>query len=357
MPFELVSRGARRAYEEWKLSNPGNNIASLLFPTVDEDTNAAFLLDTFVSSPYGVAYREPGSQSVVRAFEQGSGQLITPPTASEKTAIGQELKDLIISGGEPTEAFMTRFNRIVSRIQGIHTEGHNMTKFKQAIDVMRTGKFEANGVAGKDLDLDIDYNRDAANSLTYDFTDTGATFSEALKNLEVQANKQGTPKSNRVMIIGNSWANAMLEDEHMQKYMQNNPSNNLIASNMMPALLQNTQGLTVLTQYRAPNMLAPVYICTYDPDTQYVAYKGATPAPWIPDTEAIFFSLADKRYSINRGIDAFDGNGKVVRVTGDIVIDTFSNPDPIEEYLRSQSRHAFVPANINHTFKSTGTFA
>ena len=357
MGYETLSRSAKLNYEEYKLLNPGKGIDEFLFPTPDNTENASILLDRYISSPYGVAYREPGSKSVIRQFVNGSGMLVSPPVVSEATPIDSETKDLVLSGAEPTESYMAKVDRLVSRIRAQHTEAHNMTRFKQAIDVIRTGVFSAKGVGGKDLGLDITYTRDAGNSLTYDFTATGATMFAALKTVEVQARAQGTPLANFVAIVGSDWADKFMTDTGVQAYMQNNNNNSLLEANMMPAQLQNVDGLTVLARVRPVGMIMPVWVCTYQPATQYVAYKGATAAPWIPSTEAIFFSLADTRYRVNCGVDVLDDNGKAMRVVGDVVFDTFTDNDPVEEYFRSQRRNTYVPANANHTFKCVGTFS
>ena len=357
MGYETLSRSAKLNYEEWKLLNPGKSIDELLFPTKEETENASILLDRYTSAPYGVAYKEPGSGSIVRQFVNGSGMLVQPPVASEKTPVDSETKDMVISGGEATEAYMTRLNRLTGRIVNQHTEAHNMTRYKQAIDVIRTGNFYAKGETGKDLGLDIAYSRDAANSLTYDFTAAGATMFAALKAVETQAKKQGTPSSNFVAILGANWAEQFATDSAVNTYLQNNSNNALLTSNMTPPQLQGVYGLSLLAMIRPIGMTTTIWVCTYQPDTQYVAYKGATAAPWIPDNEAIFFSLADKRYSVNCGVDVLDDNGKSMRVVGDIAFDTFTSQDPVEDYFRSQRRGVYVPANINHTFKSTGTFS
>lgn len=357
MGFEIISRSAKLSYEEYKLLQEGKSITEMLFPSVEPTENAAVLLDTYTSSPYGAAYVEPGSKSIVRTVENGSGTLISPPVASEKTPIDSATKDLAFSGAEVTESYMTRLTRIMDRTMKQHVEAHNMTKYKQALDVIRTGEFVANGVGGKDLGLSITFSRDAANSMTYDTTATGATAFAALKKIETQARAQGTPVSNFVVLCGSDWLDYIATDKGVIEYMQANPSASLINASMVPPKLQGVYGLTVHMMLRPLGMLAPVYICSYQPDTEYIAYEGATAAPWIPATEAVAFSLSDKRYTVQCGVDVLDGNGKAVRTVGDVVFDTFTENDPVADYIRSQRREIFVPANINHTFRLTGTFA
>jgi len=76
----------------------------------------------------------------------------------------------------------------------------------------------------------------------------------------------------------------------------------------------------------------------------------------MPALECVALSLVDKTFSIKRGVDAFDDTGKVMRLVGDLVVDSYSENDPITTFIRSQTRHIYVYGNIDHTVKSTGTF-
>jgi len=120
---------------------------------------------------------------------------------------------------------------------------------------------------------------------------------------------------------------------------------------------KGVEGLFVVGQIKPAGTVAPLWILSYSPNTPYVSKQGGTPEDWIPTTEALAFSLSDKTYRINRGIDAKNDSGKVVRAVGDLVVDSFSTDDPIITFIRSQTRHMYVYANINHTCVSTGTFA
>jgi len=102
-------------------------------------------------------------------------------------------------------------------------------------------------------------------------------------------------------------------------------------------------------------MIAPLWVCGYAPPVAYVSDLGETAAPYIGVNDAVFFSLTDQRFKVNRGVNIIDGNGARAREVGDLVVDRFTDNDPVTEYLRSQSRHVFVPGNINHTVKTTGS--
>jgi hypothetical protein len=353
--LEVLTRSAKRSYEERKITSQ-KGIDTLLFPVPDIDISSSFLLDTYISNPYAVAYVDPSNQSVVREFKNGSGQLVTPPIAKAKTPIDESLRDQITSGQEATASQVMQTASKVDRIIGDHLEGHAMTKWYQALNVVRTGIFTALGKGGTDLGLNITYTRIAGNTLTYDFTATGATMAEALKEPQDQLRSQNTPMSRNICIMGQSWLTNFSTDTNILELRKANTENVIVSSQMEAPELLGVQGLVIHSILRDPAMVAPMWICSFAPGSQYVPYEGATPEDWIADTEAIFFSLDDRRYTVDRGIDAFNGAGQTVRVAGGIVADSFNTDDPITEIIRTQTRHAFVPGNINHTAKSTGTF-
>lgn len=357
MGIEILTRGAKRAYDEFLLQETQRGIDKLLFPTDDVDTSSGFLLDRLIHTPYGVVYRDKDNQSHVLPYTPGSGTLYDIPISSEKTPIDEELSDAVISGVEANSSWSTHQAKLLADIVKIHIASHNMTKWKQALDVLRTGIFYANGIGGNDINLGIDYQRAAGNSLTYDFTAGGATVDAAFLEIQDKLIDNNTPLDNIVVIMGKSWLNEFAGDSQTQNNAQNNRVNEVLTMQMMPPELRNTKGLKVVAIYRAPSMVTPFILCSYQPGTQYVAYSGATAAAWVPDNECFAFSLDDTRYNVKRGVKVKTETGRVERVAGEIVFDTYSENDPITEFLRSKTRHLFVPANINHTVKSTGTFS
>ena len=110
-------------------------------------------------------------------------------------------------------------------------------------------------------------------------------------------------------------------------------------------------------KYAVPGTLASITFLGFSPQDNFVAYKGATAEAFFPSDEALLFSAGDKRYRVFGGIDALNDAKRPVRVVGsEIVFDSFFDPDPVTELIRSQTRIAFVPANINHVARSVGTF-
>ncbi len=355
MAKDLVTRTASRLYEERHL-DVGPGVDSLLFSTEDMDLSAAFRLDRYISSPYGISYRNSDNQSIIRHFAPGTTELITVPRASEKTPIDEDLEDAVAVGMEPTSSQASNIAKNVDQIIGDHVEGHNMTKWKQALDVVRTGVFPAKGDDGADLGFDYDHSRDGANDLTYDFTAGGATMNEALVNISNRLDATGTPKSNRAVIMGSTWLSEWGSDTGIIEIMKANTVNQILAQDMFEKKFGNITGLYVVAQYKPVGALAPLWILSFEPGTSYVAYSGASAAPFMPATELAAFSLDDRTYNIKRGVMALNDSGNKERRVGDLVVDSFTNDDPVTTFVRSQTRHIYVYGNIDHTLKSTGTF-
>jgi hypothetical protein len=358
MYIETLARPMRRSYEEFFLTSTQRQLHQLLFPIVDEDEAETFLLDRYIQDPYGVSYREWDSQSVIRQYSSGEGTIYKVPHSSEKTPIPESLRGIVAAGLEPTAPITEHTIRIVNAIVSDHVTGHRITKNKQALDVIREGVFYANSVEGKDINVGVDFNRAGTNSITYDFTQVGANMSAALKAMVdvIHITNKG-PVSNIVFILGSSWLQKFSTDTNISAYLQANIANTLLMQNLTPTTLENVEGLYLLSTFRAPQMLAPVFICSYDPGILYKAYRGATLAPWIPDNEAIAFPLNAKRYSVYRGMDVIDETGAIKRLTGEVLFDAYTERDPVVQFTRSHTRHIFVPGNINLTVKSTGTFS
>ncbi len=355
MAKDLFTRTASRLYEERHLIE-GVGIETLLFSMSDEDLAANFRMDRYISNPYGISYRNPTNQSIIRHFAPGTTELVTVPRASEKTPIDEELRDAVAVGMEPTDSQAMQMAKNVDQIVGDHIEGHNMTKWKQAIDVVRTGIFNAKGDKGADLDLDYDMGRSGSNALTYDFTAGGATMNEALVNVQNRLDATGTPKANRFAIMGATWLAEWGADTGIIEIMKANSVNQLLAQERFEREFGSVNGLWVVAHFRPVGSTSPLWILSYEPGTPYVAYKGASDAPFVPVLELLAGSLNDKTWNIKRGVDAYNDSKRVIRAVGDLVVDSFSSDDPITQFIRSQTRHIYVYGNIDHTLKSTGTF-
>lgn len=353
MAVETLLRTGRELYEQKYLMG-SRQLFHTLFRQEDMGDGTTFLLDEFIDVPYAVAYRDENNQAHVRNYIPGSGTLLTPPRASEKTPIDEKLRDEAVEGVEATAGFATAQMRKVDKILGIHSSAHNMTKNKQAMDVLRTGTFLAKGIDAADIGKDEDYSRDAGNDITADFS--AVSIDDALTAAMEVLNDQSCPRMGRFAILGKSWQAELENDSTVLTKMQANTANVLIRQNMNPPDWQGTEGLEWLGEYRPSGSSNAIQLFSYNPGVQYKASEGATAAPWIPDDEAVFGSFNSPTWRVYRGMDVVsdDGNG-IERVSGELVFDTFISKEPVAEFYRSNTRHMFVYGNINHTVRSTGS--
>jgi len=337
---------------------PGNiGIDDFLFPVKDADADSSnFALDSLVKEIHGVVFRKRGEQSVVRPYEPGVGNIYEVPRISEKTPIDEKLRDAVIAGGEDTEALSSRQARLLAQIITQHTVAYATTRWKLALDVMRTGKFSPYGLDGHDIGLEIDFNRDGTLDDLYDFTATGANINAALKNLYTAYRALNGAGDELCVIMGDDYAEAFETNDDVIEYRKANDSNLLILSNLIPETFNRTQGLRLLSRYRVPGVVDPMYILMYKPQGRFVQYAGASAQDFMPSDEMIMFSLNSTRYKVQRGVDVLGMDGRSTRAVGDVVFDEYTDKDPIVTYIRSQARYAFIPAMVNHTARQTGIF-
>jgi len=348
---DIVLRTAKELYEKRAFDAGKKQLWEFLFPNENTDTSAGFSLDKLIHNAYGIRYTV--GQSAVRAYQPGTSTVIVPPRASEKTPLTGDLLDAVVRGSEAVESFDANKTQLVANVVGDHYDAFTMTKNYQALQVMGTGIFEAKGEAGADLDLSINYGRAAGNSLTFDFTDGDPTFSQSINEAMQKLIDNGAAQI--MAIAGKNWRAKWSGDADVLQYMKANAVNQIVTQQMIEEI-NGVEGLYALGQFRAPDLAVPVMLAQYQPGTQYVAYEGADAAPFVADDEIIFFGMGAPRYSVNRRIDTIV-DGELSYDAGPLVVDRFPETDPAGEFLRTQSRHAFVPADVNQTVKVTGTFA
>ena len=354
--LELVLRTIKKYYEkiDGQLTAGKVGLDKFLFNTDDMDLSAQFALDKMIVNPHGVSFRKPGEQSHVRKFDNGTGHVYEVPHISEKTPITESDRDEIVAGLEAASSQAQNAALRINKIITVHTAAHYMTRLKYAIDTLRTGKFTPLGMGGNDIGLEIDLAQDAGNDITYDFTKSGAKINTALAEMFEVYRSQGGNMSDVVVVMGTSWYNNFFQDDDVSQWMGANTSNMLLEQSMRPTNFNNVDGLYRVATYR-PGTVAAMDICQISLGNKFVPYLGGTAVDFFPATEAIMFSASAPRYRVFRGVDAVD-MGRVQRAVGEIVFDSFIDNDPVQEYIRTQTRVALIPANINQVVRSTGTF-
>ncbi len=357
--FSIYSTGVQKKfYERTKLTDAGKKqLWQFLFPENDTDEASDFVLDQLIPNIYGVSYRTRDMQSAIREYQAGKGTVITPPRASEKTPITEKLRDAVVAGLDGNASAIEQASRLMDNIAKQHISAFNMTKNRQALDVFVNGEFFARGTSGDDLDLDIDFGRSSSVEKTYDFTAVGATFSEAVGEVQSALISAGASVSNMWGILGSDWRGKYAADTALREWQKANQATMLYDMQNIPEEFKNVEGLTLLGRAHIEDLVQPVWLFDYNPGALYRDSKSDAGEPFIASTKAIFGSLGDVRYSVQRGVDALDASEKAVRVVGEIVFDSFTQKDPVGTFVRGQSRHCFVPGDINTTAVSVGTFS
>lgn len=357
--MDIFTRTVKRLYEKLynQMSNGQRGIDSFLFGVDDFSTSANFALDQYIKKPHGVTFKKRGEETAIMPYSPGTGQVYEASEAGAFTPISAKLRDSVIAGKEATASFQENEIKLIEDILKMHTISHNTTRWKIALDTIRTGKFSPYGLKGEDIGLEIDFGRDASLEKTYDFTAVGAKITKALGELyDAYVAKNGA-RSNIVMILGKNWLSAFESDSDVQKQITANQSNILLEQNMMPPELNNTYGLYSVSRFRIPGRVSPVWICAYEPEGLFQAYSGASEIEYMPSDEAVIFSLGSSRFRAFRGVDVMNDNNQVIRAVGEIVFDSYTTPNPAGTFLRSNTRFAFIPGDVNNTARSTGTFA
>lgn len=356
---ERFSRGMKKLYEIYfDLQTGGKrDISDFLFNTKDEDLSANFALDELIYEPYAIAFRKPGEQSQTIPYNPGVGNVYEVPHTSAKTPIDERLRDAVIAGNEAVASYASNNSRLLQQILKQHGVNHKVTRNKLALDTIRTGIYSPKGLQGEDIGLEIDQGRDASLSIAYNFTAAGATMAKAVKAMYEAGRAKNMSMGNLVIIMGRKWQNQFGSDTGVLAFLDANSSNTLLIQNLNIENVENVYGLYKLAVYKPAATIAPMIISAYEPDKDFLQYKTATAEEFVPEEEAIMFSMNSTRYSVNRGVDVLNDAKQAVRAVGDVVYDSFTSEDPVTEYLRSQGRYAFIQADINTVVRSRGTFA
>jgi len=356
--LERFTRGMKVFYEKAfnTLVGGKKGIDEFLYPSVDSDLSANFAYDDLIFTPHSIAFRRAGGQSQVMPYTPGVGRVLEIPIASVKTPVDERLRDAVIAGGEATESFASNNGRLMTQILKQHGVSWNVTKWKLALEQLRTGVYSPLGLGGQDIGLSYDQSRSATLATTYNFTTSGATMDLALKQMFNAGRAQNLPAGNLILLLGKKWLNEFETDSVVQAKREANVANELLQQQMNPSELNNVFGLYRVGMYRPAGVLAPMIVCTYDVDTSFYQYKGATAEDFLDENEAILFSTDSTRWTVNRGMDILNDSRQITRVVGDVVYDDFTESDPAQYNIRSQIRKAYFQADPNTVVRCRGTF-
>ena len=312
-----------------------HGIDKILFPIVDIDTSDKVVIDKYRRSSYAISYPGTDNENHIRQYDINLPDIEVPLVAA---------KTKINDANDSQKQYIRRD----------HVDGHRLMRWKQALDVIFDGVFYARGPGGVDLKMDIDFERDSENKFTHTIG-TNLSVADALTQMQKKLKEQGASLGNMIVIMGRKYLSRFFDNPEIHKYRASIVANYLLRQERLPKRLVNQEsGLVVHEVFYAPEMSTPLYICSYSPGVPYKTPGCVAATPWIADNKAAMLSLDSPRYSIQRGVNALTENGKTSTLTGDIVFDSFV--DKTVRYMRSQSRHMFIPGNVNHIAVSTGTF-
>ncbi len=358
MALSVLVQAAKRYWEDQLAARDGKQIDEILFPILDESPAATVQIDTYVGQGFAMSYTKIGEPAHVVPYTPGVGYEYEVLRMKRKTPCDETLADAVIAGVEPkapqAQHAMQVMKNIVGGPKGF-LAANKMARMKMALDVFLEGKMVNYDEDGNSQE--IDFSRDGSLTLTYDFTGINATFDESIKNAYDAGQAFGIPQGNLAVILGETWLTQFQTDAAVLEKRKTTDVMSHIQENMQPPELQGVEGLYVMGKYRVDGMAFPVWILAYNPSWQYVAYKGAAAAPFIPATKMIMFNLGADGYRFNRGVEVLNDKGAIVRAVGDMVIDSFVDADPPQNWLRATSRPFYLLPNINHTSVTTGTFS
>ncbi len=352
MSIQILTETAKLYYED--MAFKGKQIDEVLFPSLDNSRNTTVKIDTYTGNPFALRALTKGQEAHVREYEPGDGYEFEPPVFKEKTPIDEHLRDSAVAGVDPKSGAADHVRQAVHHIvegpKGFLAAAR-MTRVKAALDVFLTGKFTAYN--GDETVKEIDFERDSSLTLTANFS--SVTMDAALKAMYDALTPFGIPRGNLAVLMGSDWfADWTADADVKEKRNYTNPES-MIEEKLIPDLLKGAEGLRVAARYSITGVPVPVWILTYEPNWPYLATKDGSTAPFMPVDKAVMFNLGGPGYRCNRGVDVTSPSKQIVREVGDLVIDSFIDNDPPVEWLRSNARFMYLPANINHTCVSTGS--
>ena len=338
----------------------GKQIDEVFFPELDESTGTTITVDRYLKGPYAARSIVQGQPAKVRQYAAGSGTIYTPELTKEKTPVDEVLSDSVIAGLEATDDAAQHYLRLTRQIvdgPAGFRPAFKMARAKAAIDVYRTGVMswvDENGTVNQ-----FDFQREAAigpGVLTYDFT-AAPTFDSAVKAMydALRAQNQGFPGGQIGLMVGSSWLKEFETDSTVIEKRKATNVMQLVDENMLPPSYQGCEDLTVIAKYNVDGMAKPVTIMTYEPGYLYKNGEDGTPEEFMPANAAIMFPMNTRSWRFNRGIQVKGTNDTLMRVAGDLVMDTFVDNDPPIEWFRANARFMYIPGNINHIASAVGS--
>lgn len=356
MAISTLVQAAKRYFEDHNAARVGKQIDEILFGTLDESSAATVQLDQYLGQGFAMSYTKIGQPAHVVPYTPGVGKEWEVLPIKRKTPIDETLADSAVAGVEPkapqAQHMMQVMRHIIGGGKGF-IAANKMMRIKMALDVFLEGKMINYDELGNSSE--VDFGRDSSLTLTYDFNAVGATFDACLKQAYDANQVFGIPQGNLAVILGSSMLKQFMVDPTVKAKRLNTNASNYVMESIRPPLLQGVEGLFVVGLYHPDGMPFPVWILTYNPAWKYVGYSGATASAFVGANKMILFNLGGEGYRFNRGVQVLNGKGQIVRRVGDMVIDSFVDNDPPQDWFRATCRPFYALGNIDHTSVTTGS--
>jgi len=356
MAISVLTQGVKRYYADQNAALMGKQLDAVLFPIQDNSPNATVRLDTYTGNGFALSSIRQGEPSVAVAYAPGTGYEHEVLAYKRKTPIGEQLRDAVVAGIEATSPQSAHVRRAIEQIIGGpkgFIAANKMMRNKMALDVYLTGKMVNYDAAGNSDE--VDFGRAGALTKTYDFSTSGNSFDDAIRDQYNAMRAYGVPQSKLAVILGADWLHEFEVDGTVIEKRKATAFGSYVVENMVPSQFQGTEGLQVIGRYNVDGMVAPIWILAYSPDWQYRATDGGSLEEYMPSTKMVMFDIGGMAWRCNRGIDVLDPRGNIVRRVGDLVIDSFKQDDPPVEWIRATCRPFYIRGNINHTSVCTGS--
>ncbi|MEM9423617.1 MAG: hypothetical protein AAF975_02365 [Spirochaetota bacterium] len=356
MSIQTLTRAAQVAYAETLGSERGPEIDQVLFPAVDISPAAEIELDQYLHGAAVMRVRTSGSPANTREIQAGTRTTHTPPIHGEKVMIDETLRDQAIAGVPASNWQATmeaRVNRIIGGPDGF-VESWLMARRHAAVQYLETGKIALHDFAAQSYE-EFDFGRAADNAFNWDFSTSGNNFDGAVKKAYEAARTAYCPTDGLCLLLGRKWQERFDTEAEVIKKREATQATELVQLNMQPPRLQNVEGLSIIARYRVAGVSLPFWVLTYEPMLPFKRSPEAAPTSYVGDDKLLFFSLKSGGYRFYRGVDYLDGAQNIQRAAGGLVIDSFTEKDPIAEVIRAQSRFFYMPSNVDHTVCVSGS--
>ena len=349
--IELFTRTTKKTLDKVVEGERQNQLYETLFPDEDNIDQAGVQIDEYTEQPESMRVVEQGEGAIPVSYDVASGEIFVPLESSEMRGIDQKLMDSVQGGEEPTASAKRQVANYTKRMlfgpNGFYNRS-KMQKNKAAIDLLRTGQFTRTNKNG--VSKSLNYNRPASLDLTPDFSTD--SFDDACNEALEALQEQGCPTNNIGVILGKSWMKEFKTDTEVKDRLQ---IYNGAFQNLIPETFKNTEGLKIIGRYTPNESLIDCVIMGFQP--QYLhRLNGGAGEPFIPDDEAVFFSMDSMNTRVNCGVDVANRKtGKIERLTGsDIVITDSLQDNPPVQWIIARNRYLFI-LNVRHTARSTGS--